>query len=56
MQGIYYHIITTVTKQLLNKQLLNPFSKKQNWTGKAQGWYDEVYDFDAFFVDGWQPR
>ena len=56
MQGIYYHIITTVTKQLLNKQLLNPFSKKQNWTGKAQGWYDEVYDFDASFVDGWQPR
>ena len=32
------------------------FSKKQDWTGRAQGWYDEVFDFNSTYVDGWQPR
>ena len=41
--------------QNLAWQSLPTASRVQDWTGRAQGWYDEVYDFNATFVDGWQP-
>ena len=41
--------------QNLAWQSLPAASRVQDWTGRAQGWYDEVYDFNSTYVDGWQP-
>ena len=47
---------TSASGQNLAWQTLPVPSTRQNWTGKAQGWFDEVYDFNATVVDAWEPR
>ena len=47
---------TSASGQNLAWQSLPLPSTRQNWTGKAQGWFDEVYDFNATVVDAWEPR
>ena len=47
---------TSASGQNIAWQTLPLPSTRQNWTGKAQGWFDEVYDFNATVVDAWEPR
>ena len=47
---------TTASGQNLAWQSLPLAATRQDWTGRAQGWYDEVLDFNATVVEAWEPR